>query len=342
MSSEIHFYIRSKTLFHNKYKLSQLIKKGRPISVGAPVGRRSYKISPGQIVVSVVLVNYNQGHYLEEALNSVINQSYSNIEIIVIDGGSTDNSKKILKKFPGIEWRSEPDNSSGHAFAKGVEIAKGEVIYFLASSDGFFDSEWISTSISLFENNKNLSLVSADVVGISQNGEINGYKWPNGKPKHWSNRDLFFNWLFKGVGVTPITFGIRKEVLKICAPDIDRMVQPKDPNSVDYFWYLIGNFFSSGYIGIKIDMISSFVRFHTDRVDDSEYLARQRSQLHRNILRRRRSLLMGRRPAIFLSPTGDVVSEENISYFRILIHYIFSKMTNLLGRLKRDPFELSD
>lgn len=329
-------------MFRNKSRLSQLVRKGRPISVGVPDGQRSYNFSAGQLVASVVLINYNQGHYLEEALNSVINQTYPNIEIIVIDGGSTDNSREILKKFSGIKWISEPDNSSGHAFAKGVEIAKGEIIYFLASSDGFFDPDWIKASISLFKKNENLSLVSADVIGISQDGVFNGYKWPKGEPTKWSNKKLFFNWLFKGIGITPITFGIRKEVLKINAPKADQMVQPKDPNSVDYFWYLIGNFFYSGYIGIKISMISSFVRFHTDRVDDSEYLSRQRNQLHRTIIRRRRGLLRARKPAIFLSPTGDVVSEEKISYNRILVRFIFSKISNLLGRLKKDPFELAD
>lgn len=297
-------------------------------------------VSP--LPITNVLINYNQGHYLAEALNSVINQSYPHIEIIVIDGGSVDDSKIILESYSGIIWISEPDNSSGHAFAKGVATTKGEIIYFLASSDGFFDCNWIETSVNHFSNNPNLSLVSADVVGVHQNGIINTYKWPKGEPTKWSNKKLFFNWLFNGIGVTPITFGIRKDVLKICAPSIEQMVQPKDPNSVDYFWYLIGNFFCSGYIGIKISMISSFVRFHTDRVDDSEYLSRQRNQLHRTIIRRRRDLLRARKPAFFLSRTGDAVPEEMISYYEILVQFIFSKISNLLGRLKRDPFEVAN
>lgn len=329
-------------MFRNKSKFPAPVQNERPISIEVPEARRNYNFSHGQLIVSVVLINYNQGHYLTEALNSVINQSYPNIEIIVIDGGSVDDSKIILGSYPGIIWISEPDNSSGHAFAKGVATAKGEIIYFLASSDGFFDCNWIETSVNHFSNNPNLSLVSADVVGVHQNGVFNTYKWPRGEPSKWPNKKLFFNWLFNGIGVTPITFGIRKDVLKICAPSIEQMVQPKDPNSVDYFWYLIGNFFNYGYIGIKIPIISSFVRFHTDRVDDSDYLSRQRNQLHRTIIRRRRGLLRARKPAIFLSPTGDVVSEERISYNRILVRFIFSKISNLLGRLKKDPFELAD
>ena len=312
----------------------------KPLSIRLLNRNRDYENSDDQITASVVMINYNQGHYLEEALNSIINQTYSSIEIIVIDGGSSDNSVEILKNFPGVKWISEPDKSSGHAFAKGVELAKGDIVYFLASSDGFFELEWIEKSVNLFSKNENLALVSADVIGIRQNGTFNGYKWPKGEPVDWENKELFFNWLFKGIGVTPITFGIRKDVLKICAPKLEQMVNPRDLNSVDYFWYLFGNFFYSGYIGIKISMISSFVRFHTDRVDDSEYLSRQRNQLHRLIVSRRRQLLSSKRPASFLSPTGEIVASEKIIFGEIVFRFFLSKIANLVRRMKRDPFEI--
>jgi hypothetical protein len=122
--------------------------------------------------------------------------------------------------------------------------------------------------------------------------------------------------------VTPITFGIRKDVLNVCAPKVVQMVKPKEPESVDYFWYLFGNFLYSGYIGIKIPMISSFVRFHTDRVDDLEYLSRQRNQLHRLIVKRRRQLLSSKRSAKFLSPAGEIVADENIFYFEIVSSFV--------------------
>lgn len=312
----------------------------KPLSIKLHNRHRNYNISDDQIAASVVMINYNQGHYLEEALNSIVNQTYANIEVIVIDGGSSDNSVEILKNYPGVKWISEPDNSSGHAFAKGVELAKGDIVYFLASSDGFFELDWIEKSVHLFSKNANLALVSADVIGIRQNGTFNGYKWPKGEPVDWENKELFFNWLFKGIGVTPITFGIRKDVLKICAPKLEQMVNPRDLNSVDYFWYLFGNFFYSGYIGIKISMISSFVRFHADRVDDTEYLSRQRNQLHRLIISRRRQLLTSKRPANFLSPTGEIVASEKITFGEILFRFILSKIANLVRRMKRDPFEI--
>jgi glycosyltransferase involved in cell wall biosynthesis len=186
---------------------------GKPKSIRFSERERIYTFDEGALVASVVLVNYNHGHYLAEALNSIVNQTYPNVEIIVIDGGSVDNSKVILESYPGIKWVSEVDRNSGHAFAKGVQLATGSFIYFLTSTDGFVDNEWIETSVELLRENPDLAMVSADVVGVRKNSVLNGYKWPMGVPVAWSNKNVFFNWLFSGIGVTPITFAIRKEVL---------------------------------------------------------------------------------------------------------------------------------
>lgn len=322
------------------YKSSDYVQNGKPLSVNISSRNRSYDIESNETLASVVLINYNQGHYLEDALNSIINQTYSNVEIIVIDGGSIDNSKAILERYPGIKWVSEPDNSSGHAFAKGAERATGDIVYFLNSSDGFFDNYWIETSINLLRNNVNLALVSADVVGVNQNSILNGYKWPKGQPVVWENKDLFFNWLFSGTGLTPITFAIRKEVLRNCAPNSSQMKDPRNSDSVDFFWFLIGNFFNSGFIGTKIAVVSSFVRFHADRVDDADYLARQRNQLHRLILNRRRQLLSSKHPAIFISPSGKVIESESIGHLEIVLKFVLSKFKNILVKVKKDPFDI--
>jgi glycosyltransferase involved in cell wall biosynthesis len=322
------------------FKSPEYVQLGKPASIRFPVQKRSTNLENGRTLASVVLINYNQGHYLEDALNSIINQTYPNIEIVVIDGDSTDNSRDILQSYPAIKWVSEPDNSSGHAFAKGAEAVTGEIVYFLNSSDGFFDNHWIEKSVIILEENQNLSLVCADVVGVNENSILNGYKWPTGQPKKWENKELFFDWLFKGTGLTPITFGIRREVLKRCAPKSSQMMDPRNLDSVDFFWYLIGNFFSLGFVGTKIAVVSSFARFHSDRVNDSEYLGRQRNQLHRIIVKRRRKLLMSNQSAYFISPKGEVIESESIGWMEIMFKFISSKFVNLLGRTKRDPFDI--
>lgn len=322
------------------YKLTNFDEFEKPNSVRFPEKERTYTFDEGALVASVVLINYNHGHYLAEALNSIINQTYPNVEIIVIDGGSVDDSTAILKSYPGVKWISEADNNGGHAFSKGVQLATGSFVYFLTSSDGFVDNRWIETSMEFFRENSDLALVSADVVGVRQNSILNGYGWPRGDSVAWGNKELFFNWLFTGIGFTSVSFAIRREVLEICAPSIDLVLDYTASNSVNYFWYLIGDFFSSGFIGIKLPMVSTFVRFHDDRIDDAEYLPRQRNLLHRLIVIRRRKLIFSMKSANFISPLGRIVENERIPHLEIVLRFILAKFQNLILRARKNPFDI--
>ena len=88
-------------------------------------------------LVSVVTPSYNQGRYIEETIQSVLNQDYFRIEHIVVDGGSTDETLSVLKKYPHLKWVSEPDRGQSHAINKGFQIAKGEIAAWLNSDDTY-------------------------------------------------------------------------------------------------------------------------------------------------------------------------------------------------------------
>jgi len=87
--------------------------------------------------LSIIIPNYNYGNYIEETICSVINQNYKNLEIIVIDGGSTDNSVEIIKKYQSKinYWISESDAGQADAINRGLQVATGDYVAYINSDD---------------------------------------------------------------------------------------------------------------------------------------------------------------------------------------------------------------
>ncbi len=94
--------------------------------------------------ISVITASYNQGQFLERTILSVINQGYPNLEFIIIDGGSTDNSLEIIKKYENhlYYWVSEKDNGQADAINKGFKIATGDLLCFQNSDDIFYKNSF--------------------------------------------------------------------------------------------------------------------------------------------------------------------------------------------------------
>jgi glycosyltransferase involved in cell wall biosynthesis len=87
--------------------------------------------------ITIVTPSYNQGLFIEETIRSVLLQDYPNLEYIIIDGGSTDNSTEIIKKYETWlkYWVSEPDRGQSHAINKGFAHGTGEILAWLNSDD---------------------------------------------------------------------------------------------------------------------------------------------------------------------------------------------------------------
>ncbi len=87
--------------------------------------------------ISIVTPSFNQGEFIEETILSIINQNYPNLEYIIIDGGSTDNTVEVIKKYEKhlTYWVSEQDRGQAHAINKGIEKCTGEVFNWINSDD---------------------------------------------------------------------------------------------------------------------------------------------------------------------------------------------------------------
>ena len=123
-------------------------------------------------LVSIITVVYNGEKYLEQTIESVINQTYKNIEYIIIDGESTDKTLEIIKKYEKYIsfWISEPDKGLYDAMNKGIKIAKGELIGMI-NSDDWYESNAVDIMVNAYKNNPTKSIFHADRYDIDQNGD---------------------------------------------------------------------------------------------------------------------------------------------------------------------------
>ncbi len=122
--------------------------------------------------VSIITPSFNQAKFLEQTILSVVGQDYPNIEYILIDGGSTDGSLEIIKKYADkfSYWVSEPDENQADAINKGFKQATGEIIAWLNSDDVYL-AETISRAVKNFQKYPEVSMVYADLRSINALGE---------------------------------------------------------------------------------------------------------------------------------------------------------------------------
>lgn len=132
--------------------------------------------------ISIVMATYNAGKYLESALQSIIQQNYPGLEIIIIDGKSQDNTLNIINKYQkNISfWKSEPDEGIYDAWNKGVAISTGEWIMFLGSDDVLLPDSLISYSNFINSINVDIDFISSKMLYTDKNMKpfrTMGWKW---------------------------------------------------------------------------------------------------------------------------------------------------------------------
>lgn len=128
------------------------------------------KAEKGYPQISIITPSYNQGRYLEETILSVLNQKYPNLEYIIIDGGSSDNSVEIIKKYAShlSYWVSENDSGQSEAINKGFHRASGEIIAWL-NSDDLYCENTLHTVAEQFMAHPEAGIVYGDVINFIEN-----------------------------------------------------------------------------------------------------------------------------------------------------------------------------
>lgn len=154
------------------------------------------------IKLSIIIPVYNASNYIETALQSIINQTITDIEVICINDGSTDNSSEIIEKYSSkysyIKLFNQENSGVAIARNKGINEAKGKYIAFLDADDIYLDKESLNKMYDIAIKN-NANMVSANLRKIKQNGQLE---------ENYDYKNAQFTYFTKPGILKPIEYGI--------------------------------------------------------------------------------------------------------------------------------------
>ena len=238
--------------------------------------------------VSIVTPSYNQGQFIEETIRSVLLQGYPNLEYIIIDGRSTDNSVDIIHKYEQwlAYWVSEKDHGQGNAINKGFRKASGEIMAWLNSDDLYAKDCLNRIALHLDPSRPQL------LCGASGFVDSSGNILPQVVSKHFSHEDILKRpWLTLS---QPSVFWTRK---------LWELVGPLDESlyfTMDYeLWLRMLSKVKDKDIIYLNNIILSYERRHDQQKTNSSNF--RKIAYERNIVRFRHVSLLGRSPLSFVA-----------------------------------------
>lgn len=162
--------------------------------------------------ISVVTPSYNQGRFLGECIASVLRQGYADLEFIIIDGGSTDESVRIIKENEAslAFWCSEPDEGQAAAINKGFRMATGELVAWL-NADDFYLPGALGVIARAYRHNPHASFYFGDGLRVDEKGYRLGEFFPGGRVS-FSLRALIYG---LNCVLQPATFINRAKLIEI-------------------------------------------------------------------------------------------------------------------------------
>ncbi len=211
---------------------------------------------------SIITPSFNQVKFIEKTIKSGIEQGYPNLEYIVMDGGSTDGTAEILKKYGSkVIWRSEKDKGQANAVNKGLKLATGEILAYL-NSDDVYEKDAFFKVAEFFDKNPKVKWVYGNCRIIDEEDrEIR--KWITAYKKFFLKRHSYSLLLVLDYISQPAVFW-RKEIT-----DEFGLFDESQYYELDYeYWLRIGKKYKPGFI----DAYLASFRIHTQAKTGSNFL----------------------------------------------------------------------
>lgn len=219
--------------------------------------------------ISVIIPSYNAAQFIEETIQSILNQNFPQSECIVIDGGSIDGTTEILKKHGDrLTWISEKDKGQSDAINKGLQMASGDIVSYINADDTYEDGCLQKVS-DFFENNPTVKWAYGKCRIINEKGieirrPISWYKY------FWQKR-YSYNWLLVSDFIAqPAVFWRRELVDELGLLDINQHLV------MEYeYWLRIGAKYTPGFID---DYLANF-RWHPSSKSANQFVSAAREAL---------------------------------------------------------------
>ena len=220
-------------------------------------------------LVSVIIDNYNYGHFLTEAIESVLQQTYRHFELIVVDDGSTDNSREIIESYQeNLIAIFQPNGGQGKAFNVGITKAKGEIICFL-DADDYYHPDKLHKIVKSFCTHPQWVQISHGRISVDRDGNpvgLGSQTHNQGDVSH-----LLLQWGRYAMGITS-ALAYRRQVLEQILP-----IPTTRNEAADTYLTAAAPFY--GEVGC-INEPLMFYRIHGNnlqaRTDNLQFLLKQR------------------------------------------------------------------
>jgi hypothetical protein len=241
--------------FNNRFLRENLIGQAEQLlreQIAAHLLEDSICVNKSSALVSVVMPSYNQAEFIEQTIASVLGQSYSNVELLVADGGSTDETLTILSRMsqldPRLSWVSEPDDGPAHAVNKALARARGTIIGWLNSDDLYLPGSVERAVTALLGANQPM-MVYGNANYIDHDGHIL-MRYPTLPPS------VGINALSNSCYICQPTVFLKRIAVKLLGP-LDQSLK----TSFDYDWWIRAFKIFEGRIGF-IENLQAESRLH--------------------------------------------------------------------------------
>lgn len=159
-------------------------------------------------MVSVILPVYNGGLYIGQAIESILSQTYKDVEIIVVDDGSTDNTERVVRSYENIHYICQDNSGPSAARNKGMAASEGDYIAFLDSDDLYKENK-LEEQVKTFEQNKDVDIVYNDCIAVDK--DLNYINTLISEGVYENEKDFLCMLLFRQIVPVPASIMLRRK-----------------------------------------------------------------------------------------------------------------------------------